>query len=517
MSSHSDETPDRTRPLLGWRATLLIVFFMLLLVVAALGSLGWLVTLNPGMEQAETVELAAMIPTSVYVYSLLGALTFAFTFLIKKFHAAPTDHVAIALRIPAALALAAGMFLLLGFVIDTSSLSGAKLASTVAAASFITGLYVALVLHIFRSIGERLYGATTIVELPPVNVFGPGGLFAMREEVDRAERQPVGTAADTGSILSTRGKFLLLYLVLIVVVVAVTTGWRFGGPFVLPDTVLTPAIEFQPQTSTEAAFDFVTVPFNVYLFSLLGALSFVFTYLYKLYGEAGRVSALQSSQVVKLFARLPAAWGLAAGVYLLLDSGLLVLIKDATIVEGTVIGTVFLTGLFIHLALSRLERLGYQLARLGKLEFVRVSTSHASVSNVTEGDAPPHPDEKRAEGEYIVFRNGGGGPLDLEGWTLVVQYTQLGDSKTPTVDTDPYVFEAATLEPGESMVLYSGTGESGDDYAFYWNRDDQWARPGYANDLLVVDRAGRSMVSKSIVMPEGQGWRSTSTIGVEAS
>lgn len=84
------------------------------------------------------------------------------------------------------------------------------------------------------------------------------------------------------------------------------------------------------------------IPWYVYVFSLLGALGYVFTALFDDFDR----------RTGKVFAdnfRLPAALPLGAGVFLLAD----VLLGDPTELGPLILGIVFLVGLYVNLAYER--------------------------------------------------------------------------------------------------------------------------------------------------------------------
>jgi micrococcal nuclease len=96
-----------------------------------------------------------------------------------------------------------------------------------------------------------------------------------------------------------------------------------------------------------------------------------------------------------------------------------------------------------------------------------------------EGD-----DARNLDDEYVVLQNAGDEPVDLSGWTVS---DEVGQS---------YAFpDGATLAPGATLTLYTGSGTDGDgDY--HWGR----GRPVWNNDgdtVIVRDADGRVVVSRS--------------------
>ncbi|WP_178917609.1 hypothetical protein [Natronomonas gomsonensis] len=96
----------------------------------------------------------------------------------------------------------------------------------------------------------------------------------------------------------------------------------------------------------------VTVPLYVYLYAGLGALGYVFT---KLMGELERYTEWgEIEQLAAMAMRIPAAWVLAAGVYLFLGN-------FGGVVETSgprfAAGVSFLVGLYVNVALKALGSL----------------------------------------------------------------------------------------------------------------------------------------------------------------
>jgi hypothetical protein len=509
---------SRPTPTTSFGVRLLVALYVVLVLVVVVASLGWSITFEPPVRVpvfGAVVEVTVppsdvvQVPVAVYVYSLLGALAYAFTFLIRKFDCETYTLVANALRIPAALPLAAGVYLFLEFFVGTNP-AGGDLASTVAATSFVTGLYVSLILHGFQTLGDRLYGTSTAVSLPvgriresmPVgdddDADAPSGASAtdstgtglstaprtirdaMTARIPRSMRAGVGTV-DLGRV-----GLLLSYLGLLAVGILLSFGWSATVRFVIPPAGELPLVRVVRSVPDTPAFTPVRVPEYVYLFSLLGGLAYVFTFLFRMWRDEERLVRLTSRRLLALGVRLPAALTLAAGVYLVLDSGLLVLMEDSTLVRETMAGVAFLTGLYVQLALKRLERIGYQLARLGNLEFVEIR---------------PRP-ESAAGDERIVFRNTGGGTVELDGWRLFVYH---GDEGTPV---DSYAFDPAALAPGDSVVVFTVAADATDrretseaKYVQYWPRSASWSDYGTDVRLELVDPTRRGVDAKVFRMP----------------
>jgi len=92
------------------------------------------------------------VPSYVYLYGFLGALAYIFTSLLTEFEKSLRDFVVIGLRIPAALLLVAGFYLLISFFVEEPT------KSIVAGLSFLVGLYVKLALKGLGGIASRLMG-----------------------------------------------------------------------------------------------------------------------------------------------------------------------------------------------------------------------------------------------------------------------------------------------------------------------------------------------------------------------
>ena len=529
---------DRYNGRPGTRVLVAVVVSALIASVAAVVSLGWTITFDDpvtlfGLDAFVELHIppteTIQVPAAAYVYGLLGALAYAFTFSIEKYDCPPNQLVATAIRIPAALPIAAGTYLLLGFFVDVAGTSGGKIASTIAAAAFITGLYVELAVRGFRALGERLYGASTKIERPPGlyhpgrTATGPEATASTNDPPETPEPQSDQRATDEGwlkdrtkavegwrgwtavrAVLGehTRRTLLSLYWLLLVATIVFSLGWNADLPATLPGILGIPEIQIERNVPNTDVFAPVTVPLYVYLFSLLGAVAFMLTFLYDLSSDESPASRRTRRRVYKLFHRLPAALALGAGVYLLIDSGLLVLIEDAEPFEETIAGVAFLTGLYIHLALRTLERVGYQLIKAGKLEFARIRPRVEANEGEHEGTSDDGGDDERTNGEKpvndecVVFHNRGGGTLDLEGWSVNVEYS--GDGASAGEKPEPFVFPELAIEPGETVVLWSGgREETGDDFAQYWGLDEPWGKLGVEIELRVADGRGRAVRTKS--------------------
>ncbi|WP_096394684.1 hypothetical protein [Halorubrum trapanicum] len=131
---------------------------------------------------------------------------------------------------------------------------------------------------------------------------------------------------------------------------------RLGTAVVAVDVLLTAVFAGAASVAIDAPFAGIgglgpgIVPPFVPLFSLLGALGFVFTALVERFdASVGRL--------LRYNLRLPAALPLGVGIYLLSDLVLGQGVDDVPLV----VGTVFLSGLYVNLAYKRLAALARRL------------------------------------------------------------------------------------------------------------------------------------------------------------
>ena len=154
-------------PWFGNRRGIGLVLLYLVFTLVGVGiSVGWTAGLSFSIPNSVTV------PAFVYLYGFLGALAYAFTSLLTDFDKPARDLLQVGLRIPAALLLATGVYLLASFFVTDPS------TQVVAGLSFIVGLYVKLSLEALGSLARRLYG------------MGP------RDDQEPAEEEAVEDAVD---------------------------------------------------------------------------------------------------------------------------------------------------------------------------------------------------------------------------------------------------------------------------------------------------------------------------------
>ena len=121
---------------------------LLLAVVLAAAAV---VVSDGGALGAETVA-AGIVPPYVHVFSLLGALGFVFTALIEAFDCSVGTVLRYTLRLPAALPLGVGIFLLSEVILGEAAVD----ATLVAGVVFLTGLYVNLAYKRLGALARRL-------------------------------------------------------------------------------------------------------------------------------------------------------------------------------------------------------------------------------------------------------------------------------------------------------------------------------------------------------------------------
>ncbi len=141
----------------------IIVFFALTVVGLAIstGSFRLGVVIDESMSGFLTTPAAASkvaVPWYVYLYATLGALGYIFTKLMQQLSEYDSwsdigDLVEMGLRIPAAWLLAAGVFLLVRFIVGENSADNPRL---LAGLAFLVGLYVNVAYKSLGSLADRL-------------------------------------------------------------------------------------------------------------------------------------------------------------------------------------------------------------------------------------------------------------------------------------------------------------------------------------------------------------------------
>ncbi|SNR43466.1 hypothetical protein [Halorubrum vacuolatum] len=155
-------------------------------------------------------------------------------------------------------------------------------------------------------------------------------------ETDRAEEGSGPHVAGYQWSTENRG-FIAVFVALAAATVILSTGY---GPL--------PAID-------------PSIPPAVYLYSTMGALGYAFTKLITKIGDLGTWATVD--QLVAMALRVPAAWVLAAGVFLLAN----VLISGDATTDGRLIaGLSFLVGLYVNVAFESLGALADRLLAKGR-------------------------------------------------------------------------------------------------------------------------------------------------------
>ncbi|MFC4407382.1 hypothetical protein [Haloarchaeobius iranensis] len=98
---------------------------------------------------------AAAVPPYVYLYGGLGGLAYVFTSMVVEFEKTTEELGRAGLRLLAAPLLAAGIYLLMRFFLNSPS------TRQVAGLSFLVGLYVKVTIEALGSLARRLYGQPT--------------------------------------------------------------------------------------------------------------------------------------------------------------------------------------------------------------------------------------------------------------------------------------------------------------------------------------------------------------------
>ncbi|WEL18646.1 MULTISPECIES: hypothetical protein [unclassified Halorhabdus] len=125
-------------------------------IVLSTGIVEWAVAIPPDRTDPNPVA----VPIYVYLYAGFGALGYIFTKLMGRLDRYTEwnrweDLVGLAMRIPAAWILAAGVYLLLGAFDGVEGVAGPRF---VAGVAFLVGLYVNVALKALGSLADRILG-----------------------------------------------------------------------------------------------------------------------------------------------------------------------------------------------------------------------------------------------------------------------------------------------------------------------------------------------------------------------
>jgi len=134
-----------------------IALYVLLTAGAVLVATGTLfdgVTTVPGSGSSGSGSSGSPVevPGYVLLYAFAGGLAYAFTSVLTEFEKTVKEVIVTALRLPAAVLLATGVYLLAALLFD-SSLN----ARLMAGAAFLVGLYVKLAVEGLGAVARRLY------------------------------------------------------------------------------------------------------------------------------------------------------------------------------------------------------------------------------------------------------------------------------------------------------------------------------------------------------------------------
>ncbi|MGQ3329091.1 MULTISPECIES: hypothetical protein [Halorubrum] len=131
------------------RIGLVVIGVDLLLMVLLMG--GTVVAYEVPFSELDRIA-EGIVPPYVYAFSLFGALGFVFTALIEEFDSSTGDLLRYNFRLPAALPLGVGIYLLSGVILGNSASEFPLVAGTV----FLAGLYVNLAYKRLGALARRL-------------------------------------------------------------------------------------------------------------------------------------------------------------------------------------------------------------------------------------------------------------------------------------------------------------------------------------------------------------------------
>lgn len=152
----SEHTAEEPRPWYKTRTGLgLISLFIALALGGVIASAFQNATLDLfGYVNLRMPTLTPSVPASVYFYSFLGALAYAFTSVVVPDEEKNRQEVLqVGLRVPAALLLAAGIYLLAGLAIPADPGPNENVMAGVA---FLVGLYINVALKALGALADRL-------------------------------------------------------------------------------------------------------------------------------------------------------------------------------------------------------------------------------------------------------------------------------------------------------------------------------------------------------------------------
>jgi hypothetical protein len=159
----ADEPTDEQADGAGWSlVNWAIVGVFTVLTVAGMALAVGYVNAVVAVPEGGTDSQQVTVPLFVFLYSGFGALGYVFTKLMVGLDGEagwnrPEHLAAMAMRIPAAWILAAGIYLLVGEVAGTGGTASARFAAGVA---FLVGLYVNVAHKALGSVADRVLGRT---------------------------------------------------------------------------------------------------------------------------------------------------------------------------------------------------------------------------------------------------------------------------------------------------------------------------------------------------------------------
>lgn len=133
------------------------------------------------------------------------------------------------------------------------------------------------------------------------------------------------------------------------ILIGLFTGLTLVGVVISTGAIGESVVEVPPEWGTD---DMVQTPLFIYLYATMGALGYIFTKLMTGLEEFDEWDELQ--ELAEMGMRIPAAWVLAAGSYLLYSS---MFVGDFSVTPQLAAGIAFLVGLYVNVALKGLGAL----------------------------------------------------------------------------------------------------------------------------------------------------------------
>lgn len=159
----SDTTPWRHH-ILGWIIVAVYAVATLAAVAIATGRF-----VDPAFFSANQQMPGAMVPGYVLLYGFLGAMTYAFTSLVKRIDRGLGHIVRVGMRVLAVFPLVVGVTV----VVTAFDLTPANTSNVFAGLAFLVGLYVNMTLQVLGEVATRVYGS--VVAAAPTPDSGDAG------------------------------------------------------------------------------------------------------------------------------------------------------------------------------------------------------------------------------------------------------------------------------------------------------------------------------------------------------